>query len=72
MIDLGSIGAALVAILVLLAGAFGLGWKRRSEKRELEDAREYERTMDQTRMGSTSDDDADNERWLRERAKRKP
>lgn len=72
MIDLGGLGAAIAAIVGLIVAAVGYGWKKRSDKQELKDAKEYERTMDQTRKGSTSDDDADNDRWLRDRAKRKP
>ena len=72
MSDLYGVLTAIGALIALLAGAFGLGWKRRAEKKELQDAKEYQRTMDQTLKGSTSDDDAANDAWLRDRAKGKP
>lgn len=63
---------AVLAVIVALAAAFGLGrWRggrAARDKREAQDARDYQSTMERMHNADTGRGDASDARWLRERA----
>lgn len=60
----------LGGLIVSLLAAFGMGWRNRGQKEKAKDDRAYRETMAQAGEARTSDNDADNDKWLRERGKR--